>query len=286
MNARSSRTGALALAATILLAIGARSIAAQELENRLYDTFQFTASGALIIFNANLRIDSDDGSIGTEIDTEDDLGLAPTKLQPRGAMRWRPGRRHEIELGYQFARRTAEKTLERDITVGDSTFAAGLDTRGRFDSDQAFFAYRFAFTARENTQIGVGLGLGAIFQKTNIQALATVSNGNGSATVEREFDESIVGPTASVGLYGRFRLGERWYLEPELRAIYVGIDRYDARVFDAGVAARYFFTNGVGVEGAYGIQAIRVDVEPGTLGIGGRLKYGTQNLRLGVVFAP
>src|SRR4030095_1994830 len=108
---------------------------------------------------------------GTDIDAEDDLGLAKLKLQPRGALRWRPGHRHELEVGYQFARRTAETTLQRTIDFGDTTYVVGTDVHSRFDTDQAFLVYRFAFLARERTQVGLGVGVGALLVNTDLDAL-------------------------------------------------------------------------------------------------------------------
>ncbi len=64
--------------------------------SHLYDRFQATASGTLLVLGTKIRIDPDTGE-GTEIDLEDNLAIGSTTLQPRLALRWRPGRRHELE---------------------------------------------------------------------------------------------------------------------------------------------------------------------------------------------
>src|SRR5215203_2474825 len=111
MTAQRCSSFALAVAA-ILVAVPA---VAQESRTNLYNKFEFSPSLTSVIINSNIRVDSEDGSIGTEVDAEDDLGLEKVKWEPRFALRWRPGRRHEIEAGYQFARRDAEKVIDRDI---------------------------------------------------------------------------------------------------------------------------------------------------------------------------
>jgi len=271
--------------------VGVGDLSAQDNRNHMYDRFQFTVSGTLVIFGSTIRVDSESGDMGTEIDPSTDLGLSRTKLQPRAAIRWRPGRRHEIEVGYQFASRTGEKILLRSIDFEDTTFVAGARVRSKFKSDNTFLTYRFAFMARERTQIGFGLGLGAIFFDARIEALAAIAGGGSTQAIEFEASESLVGPTASVGFYGRFRLGERWYLEPDLRGIKISIDRFGASIVEAGLSARYFLTAGVGLEGAWGGQSIRITVDPsgdGGVGddVGARLKYFTQNVRIGVVLTP
>ena len=106
------------IAVVAIALVGATSEVRAQSTSRLYDKWQIDLSGAVVIMGTNIRVDGDNGE-GTEIDAEDVLGLSREKIQPRVSVRWRPGHRHEIELGYQFARRTAEKPLQRDITFGD-----------------------------------------------------------------------------------------------------------------------------------------------------------------------
>jgi hypothetical protein len=272
----------------LIALVGAgRPALAQSTKNHLYDKLQLDLSGAVVILGSNIRIDGSNGN-GTDLDAEDQLGLDQTKFQPRAALRWRPGRRHQLEIGYQFARRTAEKTLDRDIIFADSTYQAGLAVNSTFNTDQAFLTYRFAFMAHDRTQIGVGVGLGALFFKMGLDALAAV----GSNQVTFSQVQDFVGPTASLGLFGNFRLGDRWYLESDLRAMKVGIDRIDAKIWEANLAGRYFLSDKVGLEAGYGISWLELTVAAKTDGGGltdlesGKIKFNLQNLRFGVVLQP
>ena len=101
-------------------------LAAAQGQNHLYDKFQISGGGTFLIYSTTLRIDPEGGGEGTEIDAEEVLGLEKTNFQPRVAGRFRMGRRHELELGYQWADRSAEKILTQTIEIGDSTFDAGL----------------------------------------------------------------------------------------------------------------------------------------------------------------
>ena len=267
----------------IIAVIGATPRAGAQSTSRLYDKWQIHLSGAVIVMGTDIRVDGSNGR-GTDIDAEDVLGLSRTKAQPRAAVRWRPGRRHEIELGYQFARRTAEKTLERDIVFADSTYTVGLDLKSTFHTDQAFLAYRFAIRASERTQLGVGVGVGVFPFKLEVERLASAGGSEVTSSSERSF----VGPSGSLGVYGRFLLGDRWYLESDLRGISVTIDRFNAKIVEANLGGRYFLSDKLAIDLGYGISSVKLTVDPpeDRTGFSGRLDFPLQHVRLGVVWSP
>jgi hypothetical protein len=267
----------------VIALVGATSGARAQSTSHLYQKWQIDLSGSVLVMGTDIRVDGAN-SDGTEIDGEDVLGLSREKIQPRASVRWRPGRRHEIELGYQFARRTGEKTLDRDIVVGDSTYAVGLNLKTTFRTDQIFVAYRFAIRARERTQLGVGVGLGAFPFKLEVERLASA----GGSEVISSNERSFTGPFGSLGIYGRFLLGDRWYLEGDLRGIAIQIDRIEASVVEGNLAGRYFLSDKLAMELGYGISSVSITVDPpeDREGFFGKLDYPVQHVRLGVVWSP
>lgn len=264
-------------------------LAAAQVQNHLYDKFQVTGSGTFLIYSTTIRIDPEGGGDGTTIDAEDVLGLDQNNFQPRVAGRFRMGRRHELELGFQWADRRAEKVLTETITIGDSTFDAGLRLNSRLNTSQAFLNYRFAFTAKESTMLGFTVGLGPIFLDERIEAIAGVTGGGpDTAIVERSQSKSLVGPTASIGLFGRFRLGEKWFLEADARALYLEVSNVKAEVFELGGAVRYFFSDTFGGEFGYnfGSYAVTVNRDGKLIDMSGRIKYSAQGFRFGLVVVP
>lgn len=264
------------------------AVAGQAAPNHLYDRLQVGGYLTSVMLGSKVRVDGSQGNVGTEIDPEDDLGLSRIKIQPRFAVRWRPGRRHQLEGGYQFARRDAERVLTKDFEFADTMFTAGLRVRSTFGTDQAFLNYRFAVLAREKTQAGLAVGLGALFLTTSLDGLAGVAGGGQSDSVAFNASKNLVGPTGSVGAFGRFVLGTSWYLGADLRGVKVAIDRFDASVVEGGLAVDYFVSSRVGVEAGYGVSAITVDIGPKSSddpGSTGKIKYSLQHLRLGIVYA-
>jgi hypothetical protein len=281
------RFGSAALALAAILA--ATPLAAQTPLASLYDKYQFDLSATTVILNANIRIDANDvPGEGTEVDAEDDLGLPKTRFQPRGSFRWRPWHSHEFEAGYQFARRDGERLLERDINFGDNTYEAGLQVDTELNTDNLFLNYRWALIAKERSQYGVAVGLGVIFLDVGIDATANVNESEGNV----EGTKSFKAPVGSLGLYGRWLAGDRWFFQADARYIQVSISRLDAKVAEAGGSARYFIKRWVGVELGYALSAVELDIGPRTRKTGesgifsGRVEYSLQSARFGVVFVP
>ena len=281
MSGFASRSACLAVVAW---ACAAGSLAAQTSTLSLYDKFQVNLSLSGVILNSDIRIDGSEGS-GTEVDAEDDLGLASVKLQPRGAFRWRPGRRHELEIGYQFAERTGEKVLEREVTIADSVYEVGATVKTTFNSNQAFFNYKFAFMAKDRTQVGAGIGLGALFFDFGVDLLADA----GGATGEVSVAKSVTAPVGSLGLYGRFLVGDRWRFDVEPRVLLLEIDRFDIQVAELGGAIHYGLSEKLALEFGYASSWIKVTVAPEPVGntdriVSGEIKYSLQSIRLGLSY--
>jgi hypothetical protein len=280
---------ALILAGLLAMGAVATVTRAEDLGNHLYDRYQFGVSGSVLWFGDNVRVDSEDGSTGTDLSIAEDLGFTTNKFQPRMSFRWRPGHRHELEAAYQFARRSADKTLERTISVGDTSFAAGLQIHSVFNTDNAVLTYRYSIMAHERTQLGAALGLGAFFLKVGVDGLVSASSEDQSASADYAASESFVAPTLALGLYGRFRSGDRWYIAPDIRYLQFTIDRYTPRILEGGLIGQYYLSKKVGLEAGYGLRSLRLDIGPRPEGsiinmsFTGSIRYSENQFRLGVL---
>ena len=259
--------------------------------NHLYDRYQFTVSGTRVWLGSTVRVDRSDGTPGTEF-TPEDVGASNGSWEPRLAVRWRPGggRRHELEIGYLFARSSGSRPLADTIVFDDTSFAKGLRVNSALKSDQGFLTYRYALHAAPRSQIGLAVGLGALFVNIDLDAIAgATSGGADTAIVPFSASKGTTGPFGSLGVYGRWQVGgDRWYIESDARGLYVKIDRKSATVYEAGAAARYFMSQRAGLELGYGLTWIKATLErrPSGKGFAGQLKYALQNARLGVVVTP
>ncbi|HEX7878934.1 MAG TPA: hypothetical protein VF720_05960 [Candidatus Eisenbacteria bacterium] len=277
----------LILAATLVL-LPVAAFAEEPNPTHLYDKFQFEVSGTAVGFNSELRVDANQGDDGTDIDAEDDLKAPEIKVQPRFELRWRPGRRHELELGYQFARRNSEHQLDNSFDFGDTTFMSGTHVRSHFDTDRAFLNYRYAFMAREKTQVGLTFGVGALFIDTQVDALTEIQSEDGEREVEYGAGGSIIGPSAAIGPFANFQVGEDWYIHSDLRWLKATVDRFTVRVLDAEAGTRWYPWTSVGFDLSGAVSSIALDVArpEDRDGLAGSFEYSLLQLRLGLVYVP
>ena len=263
--------------------VSATTLAAQAYPNHLLDRWELTLSGATVVLSSKLRVDGD-ASQGTTINVERILGLAKDKVQPRLALAWRPGRHHEIEVGYQFVRRDAERTLTQQFVFRDSTYRVGERVRTTFNSDQLFAAYRYAFRVRDRSEMGVGLGLGALFFDLGLDVLAGSSGGTVQFTRKRSF----TAPSGSLGLYGKWAVGRQSYINADLRAVKVDISWLNATIYEGGLGYRFFFTPRFGAEAGWGVSSYDLTItstKSNGSDVHTFVKYSLQNIRLGLVTA-
>ena len=263
------------------------TLAAQAaVRNHLDDKFQVLGALSWVTFTTKIRVDSDDGQ-GTEVDVEDELGASRTVAEPRLGFRWGISRRHSLEFAYQFARRGAERQITKSFEFQGETYDAGLFVKTKFNSDLAGLTWRWAFHASEKSRIGATLGLGAIFFRTGLDGYASL-NDQTTPTVSTTRD--LTAPVAALGGFGQWRLAEAWYLELDVRGLYVPVDRYEAFVGDFNSGIRWWPSSWAGFELGVGWNSVRIDIskEPEAILTGdfaGQIKYRLAQPRLAVLVA-
>jgi opacity protein-like surface antigen len=259
--------------------------------NHLYDKFEIGAYAADVLLSTTIRIDNADGTRGTDVSLGT-LGIPTNAIGPIFDASWKPGKRHELQLSYLGIGRSGTKTIVDTIFFADTSFAAGAKLSSKFDAPTVALTYRFAFMAKPNTQLGVQVGLGLIFFSIGLDALGAASTGGAdTATVKYSADQSLAGPTASLGVFGKFRVGKNWYLEANGGAIGASVSNISATTWTIGGGVRYFFSNLFGLDAGYNFSGIKVTIDHsgsgGFLdpGFSGKINYTFQTFRLGAVLA-
>jgi hypothetical protein len=285
-----------ALARLALLAgfavVVAPQVAAQdstEYRNHLYDKLQISADFTTVLNNSNARVDGTNGDRGTEIDFKEILGISGNSIQPALGLRWKPGRRTEFDLGYQFINQSGTRTLADTIYVGDDTLAGGLRADTKIGSSNATFQFKYAFFTSPRHTIGLAVGLGGIFFKLDLDAELAGCVGATCDSTAVSVSRKLAGPTASLGAFGNWRLGDRWYIGGDVRGIGANIDRFNVSVFEANAGARYFLSNKGGLGAGFYYTDVSVDVAAKSDSpldeFIGKLSYNYSSFRLGAVYA-
>jgi hypothetical protein len=226
-------------------------------QNPLYPRFRIAAGAFASFFNTNLRLDSNNiPGDGTEIDLEDDLGFDTRKFDFRAAGDLRLGRRHHITFGYFSLSRSSNAVLDEEIEFGDEIFPVDAEVEADFSTRFALLGYRFSFLAREKVQVGVGLGLTAMFTKTGIEAVGSVGDG-GFVTAEERTSTTF--PVANLGLNAGWAPLSRMVVRGSVGGLYVKVSSITASVGNADAFVEYFFTRGFGAGLGYAFTKLQVE---------------------------
>ena len=86
---------------------------------------------------------------------------------------WKPGRHTELDLGFQFINQSGNAQLRATrIVVGDNSVFGQIDVNTKIGSNNANLAFKYSLWAAEKHNIGLELGLGAIFFDLQLDATA------------------------------------------------------------------------------------------------------------------
>jgi hypothetical protein len=256
--------------------------------NHLYDKFQVSLDFTTVLNNSEARVDGSSGD-GTTLNFKDMLGISGSSIQPALGFAWKPGRHTELGVNYQFINQSGSRSFSDSLIIGDNTVFGQIDADTKIGSDNANLTFKYSLFAAERHNIGLELGLGAIFFDLQFDGTATGCNGpdctGGSVSVHK----SVIGPTGALGAFGQWRLGNRWYVGGDARGIGAKVDRFDVSIFQADAFARYYFSNRWGAGAGWYYNDVTVDVAPkgGTSAssdLAGKVKFSYSSLRLGVVF--
>ena len=158
------------------------------------DHFRLTAALLSATADTELRLDADDGTPGTLVSAEDDLGLADRGEFADIEAEVRIRERHLVRFNYFRLDRAATTTIARDIQFGNDTFAAGDEVESTLDLREftATYAYRFLRQPRFEMYGSFGIHLTEL-----------VAAGRVRARNLRE-DEREVVPLPALGLGAEF----------------------------------------------------------------------------------
>ena len=294
MSSASVRFAGLALLAAAAFA-APRTLAAQDTtasKNHLYDKFQATLDFSTVLNNSEARVDGSGGE-GTTLNFKDMLGISGSSIQPALGFAWKPGRHTELTVGYQWISQSGTRSFTDTLDIGDNTVSGQIDANTKVSSNNANLAFKYSILAKEKYNVGLELGLGAIFFDLQLDATAEGCAGPDCASGSVNIDRSLVVPTGALGVFGQWRVGDRWYLGGDARGIGGKVDRYDVSVFQADAFARYYFSDRWGAGAGWYFNDVTVDVAPkadaaagdGDLDLGGKVSFNYTSLRLGVIAA-
>ena len=201
------RLRALPLVATLLLASGAAVAKppVDEPDNLLNDRFYLQAGLMSSSNQTHARVDAPDGTLGTDVDGERDLGLPTRKLVGRAELMFRMRDRHRIRLGNSFIPldRHATTVLKSAFQFGNTTYLVNETVSSELKLRLFMMNYTYSFVKNERVELGASIGVDMIGFEAQASIPARL----------RDERRDYSAPAPLIGVEGAGRLSNRFYLE-------------------------------------------------------------------------
>jgi hypothetical protein len=250
---RSTVTFALAVT------LGAVSFAVPANAQSFDDGFWARLSGNWSNVDTDVSVSSvTNGTIGTEIDLEEDLGFDDGEFLTSFQAGARLGGAWSIMAEYYSLGRDSTANLARDIVVDDVTYPAAATVTAGFSTDIYRLAVQWEFARGENYAVGGALGLHATDVAFSLDGQGRIGN-QPLAVQQRRQD--VLAPLPTLGLFGRYEVAPNMILGGRAEFMSLSIDKYDGRLLVAEATFSYRFMRNVGVGVMWRYVDYRLDVE-------------------------
>lgn len=212
-------------------------------------------------YGTDARVDSSDGSTGTGLNLEDDLGFDGNQVTFYGDVCWRFFSRNRVTASFFQMNRNGTVTAKKDIEVGNETFPAGATLSSEMDFTIIPFQYSFSFLKDEKYEMAASIGLHWYDMKFKVDGSATVGGTGGAATV----DADAKAPLPLIGLRFDYYFTPKWTacVHAEVFKLNTSNDtfQFSGSLFNVSINTDYWFYNHFGVGAAFNYFALNVDVD-------------------------
>jgi len=208
------------LAAAIALAGFGSSALAEGPQDRYWAELEYFFP----TISSTARLDFPNTNIpGTQINLEDDLGLADRKGTPYVLLGMRLAERWRLEFEYYQLNRSSTLTINRNLQWGAVTFPASASVNTTFDTSIYRLTGGYSFYRTPQAEAGAAVGLHITDFKI---ALSGQGNGPAGLAFQSEQRDQLV-PLPTVGLYGSYMLSDRWVLRGRVDYLTLNYQGYD-----------------------------------------------------------
>jgi hypothetical protein len=225
---------------SLLFAISSTAGAASSPPRGRIDRWGLTFAGFLVNFDTRARWEVSNAPVDALIDLEDILGLEENLTRARLDAVLRVGKRSVLNFEYLRLHRDSNQTvLVDDIMWGDEIFMAGAKVESDFDTDVYKFGWTWSAVKKPRFDLGLSVGISAIYLAAGIRGIATASGGPGSPEFFEEEREEVLAPVPVFGISVGGHLWRSFYLRGHAQYFRFTNDKLKAEFIDTLVAFEY-----------------------------------------------
>ncbi|MBF4516645.1 hypothetical protein IRZ71_09830 [Flavobacterium sp. ANB] len=239
--------------------------------------FKVTAGVFFPTNNTEVEVGSNNGNFGNLIDFEKDLGFKKNTNSFTAAFEWRISRRSRLGTEYFYLKRTASKTLQKEIEFGDHTYPIDARVAAFMNNEIVRVTYGYAIISKPKYEIGALIGAHVLLGDVGLRL-----EGNTQAVEYRDnFD--FTAPLPDLGLWGEFVLGRKVGLYANVNYFAIKINDVDGRLWSYNLSVLYNVYKNFSLTAGYTGLNIRVDVEKARLN--GFFKWGYNGPTLAATYS-
>ena len=242
-------SGGTFIAGLCLMLVARVGVAQDALGSPFDDHFRLTAGLLSASADTQLRLDADDGTPGTSLSAEDDLGLADHNESGDIEAEVRIRERHVVRFNYFRLDRSATTVLTEQIQFGNDTFDPGDTVETTLDLHEfvATYAYRFLRKPRFEMYGSFGIHITELVARGEVQAR------------DLREDQREVAPLPTLGLGAEVAFTDRIFMSVFVDYLQANVNDFHGRVLDARITALYRFTRNLSAGLGYFLLERNVD---------------------------
>lgn len=217
-------------------------------------TFALELGGYWATADTTVRLDSTSGARGTELDFEDNLGLAKRKTSPWVQMTYRFNPRHRLEASYVTIKRSGARTLSGTINFGDNTFPVNSTVTSEFNSEVYRVAYGYSFINEGGKELAVLLGA----HITDIETSLRTTGGTQIAS-----SASGTAPLPTLGLQGAYPFTGNFRFNGWVQLFQLKVGDYKGKLTNASAALEYMAFKNLVIGAGFSYYGLDLDADDG-----------------------
>lgn len=218
-----------------------------------------------------LRVDPDGGSLGTQLDAENDLGLDKRRYEPKFEAWIRAGERHRLFFDYFTFDRSATKVLALPpVNYGEVVLLTGDPVQTDLSMRILGVTYGYSLWHGETFELSGLIGI----NDTEITSSVRVQ----TPTRHIYDSQSLAGPYPTPGIAATWVASERFYFDASGKYLRVAVDNLSAAVGIYEFAAHYRLRPNVAF--ALGYNAIKADLTSNQHNNAGHFDFDAQGPEL------
>jgi hypothetical protein len=251
---------ATALLGAAVGALALPSMAQADSTGLLDDTISLSLGTFLLSTDTHVTLNGHSGQTGSDVDLGRDLGVGDSN-RFRVDATWRFAKRHKLRAMYFDTSQRAEKTIDRTLVIGDTTYDVGASLQSTNSTKIIELAYEYAFWQGDNYEVTGTFGVHTVKFNFGVTGEGTVNGTTKQASTETS---SATAPLPVLGMRGLWEFSPQWYLDAQGQFFAIKIDNVDGHITDLRAGVTRMFGKHFGVGAGWNQFTTKVNLDKDT----------------------